>query len=420
MRPTRVVIVGGGVAGLTAAYYLRRGGAEVTVLERRRVGGGASGANAGWIAPAQAGPLPEPGLAAYGARSLTDRESALYVAPTQLPRMASWLIRFALRCNARDHRRGTQALGQLGRRAFELVEQLADDGVELELHRLGFVVAGRQRAGVEAFLAGRAPLRELGLQVPDRVLEAAELHELEPALADAVTSGVLVEQHWHVHAPQLMAALARRLREQGVVLEEGAEALDLARGADGRVREVRSSAGAHPADAVVLAAGAWSPALARGLGVRLPVAAGKGYSFEVALPQQPRHALLLLEPHVGASPLRDRVRIAGTMEFSGVGDGIDRRRVETIARGARQMLRGFDAQPLEDVRGGMRPIAPDGLPIVDRAPGHENVFLATAYSMLGITIGAPAGEALARMILSGERPAELEPFRATRFGWRTR
>jgi D-amino-acid dehydrogenase len=103
------------------------------------------------------------------------------------------------------------------------------------------------------------------------------------------------------------------------------------------------------------------------------------------------------------------------MEFTGVNTRIDQRRVNTILQGASSMLRGLDGARMENVWTGMRPIAPDGLPIVDRAPGHENVYLATAYSMLGMTIGLPAGEALAEMIVTGRRPAALEPFGAARF-----
>jgi D-amino-acid dehydrogenase len=205
----------------------------------------------------------------------------------------------------------------------------------------------------------------------------------------------------------------------GVRLEEGAEVSELV-GADGRTRSVRSSAGDHPADAVVLAAGAWSPSLARGLGFGLPVRPGKGYSVELVPEILPQRALLLLEPHVGCSPFDGRLRLAGTMEFSGVNARLDRRRIDAIVRGTSSMLRGLERPRLEDIRSGMRPIAPDGLPIIDRAPRHHNVYVATAYSMLGMTLAAPAGEALAELILTGRRPPALEPFRATRFSHRRR
>ncbi|MEA2333351.1 MAG: D-amino-acid dehydrogenase [Thermoleophilaceae bacterium] len=417
MSSQRVVVVGGGVAGLSTAYFLRRRGAEVTVLESRRMGSAASAVNAGWLCPGQAGPLPEPGLAAYGVRSLLDRDSALYFAPSQLPRMASWLLRFARHCNERDNRAGTAALARLARRTFELTETMAADGVEFELHRRGLLVAAQERAAVESFRAGLEPLRDAGLAVPERVLSGAEVREREPTLAASVSAGLHVEQHWHVHPPTFMAGLSARLREMGVALEEGTEVTELV-GADGRVRELRSTAGSFAADAVVLATGAWAPRLARQRGIRLPVQAGKGYSFEVGMARLPGHALLLLEPHVGVSPLGDRLRVGGTMEFSGINERLDQDRVDTIVRGAGRMLEGLESPQPENVWSGMRPIASDGLPIVDRAPRHHNLYLAAAYSMLGMTIAAPAGDALAELILTGRRPPELEPFSAARFARR--
>lgn len=291
--------------------------------------------------------------------------------------MLPWLARVARHCNRRDHESGTRTLAQLGRRSFELMEQFADDGVQFDLQRRGLVVAAQEPAAAQRFLDGLEPLRALGFRIPERVLQTDELHELEPTLGDAVQAGFLVEEHWHVLPASFMRGLTARLRDMDVRIEEGAEVLELAGDGD-RVRELRTAAGSFGADAVVLAAGSWSPALARGRRLRLPVEAGKGYSFELWPHTVPRHALLLLEPHVGCSPHGDRLRIAGTMEFSGVNRRIDERRVASIMRGVRSMLRDLGSGGPENVWSGMRPIAPDGLPIIDRAPRHENLYLATA------------------------------------------
>src|SRR5205085_4781129 len=142
VRQPRVTVVGGGVSGLCVAYFLRKAGVAVQVLETRRVGSGASSGNAGWVTPAQAGPLPEPGLLRYGLRSLVDRESALYFQPRQFVRMLPWLVRFARRCNETDHRKGRIALGALSERSVALLEEMAEDGIPIELQRLPLLVAG--------------------------------------------------------------------------------------------------------------------------------------------------------------------------------------------------------------------------------------------------------------------------------------
>src|SRR5438477_438338 len=112
--PPRVVVVGAGVAGLFCAYYLRKRGADVVIVDATTVGSRAASSwgNGGWICPAQAGPLPEPGLTAYGVRSLFDPDSALYLKPGYLPRLAPWLLRFRSYCNTRAYEAGTAALAE--------------------------------------------------------------------------------------------------------------------------------------------------------------------------------------------------------------------------------------------------------------------------------------------------------------------
>lgn len=410
----RIAVVGGGVAGLCAAYYLAQRDADVTVLEGNRAGSAASAGNAGWVCPAQAGPLPAPGVLREGLRSLAEPESALYFAPTYLPRMLPWLLGFARRCNRRDYRRGVQALARLGQRSFGLIERLADDGVRFDLHRRGLLAVAERRPALEAFLAGLEPLRDLGYRVPDRVLGGAEVRQLEPAISEHAAFGTLIEEHWHVDPVTLTAGLAARLRELGVRVEEGAEVVDLIV-RDERVRTVRTTAGDVEPDVVVLAAGSWTPRVARMLGLRLPIQPGKGYSFEVRPGVMPTRSLLLVESHVGCTPLGDRLRIAGTMEFSGVNTRLDERRLESIQRGAGRLVNGWRADDVRARWAGLRPIAPDGLPIIGPAGRLRNVHLATAYSMLGMTVAAPAGEALARAILDGASDGELAPFRPGRF-----
>ena len=143
----RVVVVGGGIAGLCCAYYLRRLDYDVTIVESNRVGSGASFANGGWLCPAQAGPLPAPGLTLYGMRALFDRDSALYFKPGEWSRLTPWILRFWTYCNEHDYAQGTGAIAQLGHDVFDLIEDMQAGGVEFELHKRGMVYAARSRGG---------------------------------------------------------------------------------------------------------------------------------------------------------------------------------------------------------------------------------------------------------------------------------
>ncbi len=408
-----MVVVGGGVAGLCSAYYLRQRGVEVTVIEARRVGSGASWGNGGWVCPAQAGPLPEPGLTWYGLRSLVDRSSALYFQLRKLPELTPWLLRFWTYCNPRDHEHGVQSLAALGHDVFDLVEEMRDDGVEFELHRQGMLVAARDPATAREELAKLHPMRAFGYELPDDVLDEAELHRLEPALAEQINGGFTVRQHWHVRPDSYTSGIADALRRMDVEIVEDAEVTAFETNGT-RVTAARTAGGDFSADAFMLAAGAWTSPLAKLLGVRFPMQAGKGYSFFVEPTVIPSHSILLADVHVGCTPLGDRMRIGGTMEFSGLNTRLDERRIDDIVTAAKRVFKPWASAEIEERWAGMRPITPDGLPVLDRT-SFSNTYVATGYAMQGVTLASPAGKAMAQFITSGSKPQLLEPFGIDRF-----
>jgi D-amino-acid dehydrogenase len=177
-----------------------------------------------------------------------------------------------------------------------------------------------------------------------------------------------------------------------------------------------------PVTGVVLAGGASSGALLRPLGIRLPLTAGKGYSFLRRLRARPSRPIHFGDIKVAVTPLSRGLRVAGTMELSGNNEILRRSRARAIARGAAPYFDGWDdlepgsgADALEELWVGRRPLTPDGLPIMDRVEPFENLFVATGHSMLGITLGPASGQNVAEFVLSGRRPEVLEPFRLRRF-----
>jgi D-amino-acid dehydrogenase len=293
------------------------------------------------------------------------------------------------------------------------VDSMVADGVEFELYKLGMLCATAEPAEARQVLARLEPMRRLGFALPDDVTVGDELHAIEPALSPRVTAGFRIDEHWHVRSSTMTEGLARSLRAKGATIVEGASVSAFELGAD-RVRAVRTDAGEWSADAFVLAAGSWTTRLARQLDVSLPMEPGKGYTFMIRPKTMPRHGILFADIHAGATPFGDRVRIGGTMEFSGFDRSVDMRRISSVFRLARDYIE-LEHPDYEEPWAGLRPMVADGLPVLDRAGRYRNAYLATGYSMLGMTIGPPAGEAMAEFVLTGERPALLEPFRLGRF-----
>lgn len=216
----------------------------------------------------------------------------------------------------------------------------------------------------------------------------------------------------------LTRGLARLAAEQGATILTATEALGFERNGR-RLTAVTTTRGRLRAQTVVLAAGVWSAGLARQLRVPLPVQPAKGYSITVTRPDgvPPQMPLYLPEGHVCVTPYDDRLRLAGTLELSGINSRILANRLEGIRQGAARFLIGVEmAEPLLTWRG-LRPMTPDGLPIIGPAAAFENLLLATGHNMEGVMFGPITGRLVADIVLRREARLDLWPLRPERFGW---
>ena len=413
---TRTIVVGAGIIGLACAYALRKRGREVLVIDQAQPGAACSSGNAGWIVPSLSGPLPGPGLTRTSLQYILRRDSPLYIAPRAAPGLARWLWRFWRCCNRRDFRRGLDAVANLNRRTLSQFDQLERDGLSFELHRDGLLFVFLDPGHMRATLADFEHYRSFGYEDP-RPLDGSALRELEPVLSDEVNSGFLVPNEYHVRPETLTAAYLAGLGSLQVPIQTGVAVLGPA-GRSGRSALLETSAGPIAGDEILITAGAWSGRLAERFGIRLPVQAGKGYSITLDGNAPPiTRPLYLGEARVGCSPFQGAVRFAGTMELSGINTVLDRRRVVGMRKGIARYLR-TPVAPDDGIEWvGMRPLTPDGLPLLGRLPGFENHYIATGHAMLGVTLAPATAEAMAEL-MTGIGPApELAAFDPGRFRW---
>lgn len=409
-----VVVVGGGVVGVAAAYYLAERGRGVVLLERGEVGSGASYGNAGLLLPSHSVPLAAPGVLGQGLRWMLDPESPFYLRPRLDPALLHWLWRFARSCTPSHVRRALPVLRDLHRASLALYREL------VTLHRLacgfeerGLLVLYRTPEGLEAGSREMEALAEHG--IAGEVVAGSGLMEREPSVLPDLAGGVFYPEDAHVTPGEFVAALARTAQGLGVEIRSGAEVTGF-RCAAGRVEGVRTVRGELRVREVVLAAGAWSPGVARSLGLRLPVQPAKGYSLTLLDPPSlPRIPLLLGEARVGVTPMGGLLRLAGTLELSGHDLAINRRRVEAIRRGAAGYLSGIEGVHVLETWAGLRPCTPDGLPILGRSPRHANLTLALGHCTIGQSLGPISGR-LAAQVVCGEQPdLDLAPLSLSRF-----
>jgi D-amino-acid dehydrogenase len=393
----------------------------VTVLDAGPPERAASHVNAGWIVPTLAEPVPAPGLISTSIKWMLHSDSPLYIKPRLDPAFLRWTLRFWRHCNPRDYLAGTEAVAALGSRALALYDAMRAAGVAYEEHRDGLLFAYRSRAALEHDYAALDPVRRFGFEISP-LMDGGALRDFEPSLAHAVSGGYWLPRERSVRPDSLVRGLVDHLQQGGVTVRQGARVDRIE--TDGKQVSAVIVAGEHvPAASVVVAAGAWTPSLLKPLRVAMPIEAGKGYSIDLAPPPLPApvgRPLYLHETRVAITPLTGMIRLAGTMEFSGLNHHIRQERVVAIARSAGWAIAGWPAEvatsgPAVKVWTGPRPMTPDGLPVIGRVPGFPNLIVASGHAMLGVTLGPATGDAVAELITTERAPEVIAPFAPDRF-----
>jgi D-amino-acid dehydrogenase len=406
---TRAVVVGAGAPGLCCARELRARGCDVTVVDAAAPGSGCSFGNAGLVTPSHVVPLAEASLLWKGLKWMLNPSSPFYLRPRLDFGLLAWLGRFAWAARRSNCEAHTPLLRDLLAESRRRFDGLADLDVGFEAK--GMLMLHRSPEG----RAGNVHEAEHGarLGLHPRLVAGAELEALEPGGLVRAGEAVFWPDDAHLDPARFTAALAREAKAEGVVFLQ-AEASGFAAGGP-KVRALRTSAGDLEADLFVLAAGSASPGLAKSLGLKLPMQPGKGYSFDVAPSRMPRLPSILAEARVAVTPLGDRLRLAGTMELSGMDLSIQRRRVEAIHR-APQAYLDLALPPIpESPWAGLRPCSPDGLPYLGPFARFPNLHAATGHAMLGIGL-APITGVLVAEAATGMAPSlPLEAFRPDRF-----
>ncbi len=413
-RECEVLVIGGGVVGVCAAYYLGRLGRKVTLVEKGAICAGSSFGNAGLVVPSHSVPLAAPGVAFKALGWMFNPDSPFYIEPRFDAARWRWLWRF--------WRSGTEAHV---RRAVPLLRDLhlASKGLFAELTRLeGMACAYEERGVLYAFNTGQGldggvaeAERLRGAGLPPQVLDRAQVEKLE-GLEVRVEGGVYYPQDAHLVPDRFVRGLSGHLAGQGAEVLEHTEVLGLVR-QGGRVGLVQTTRGDFAPREVVLAAGSWSPLLAGQLGFVLPIQPAKGYSITFKKPQAcPAVPLLLGEAKVGVTPMGEWLRFAGTLELAGLNLSLSQRRVEAILRAVPTYIPGLDptAMELVEVWRGLRPCTPDGLPFLGRVPGCENLTVAAGHATIGLSLGPITGK-LVSQVVCGTPQMDLGLLRVGRF-----
>ncbi len=412
-----VIIVGAGMIGLTTAWYLQERGVKVTIVDRKGVAAGSSWGNAGWLTPALTLPLGEPSVLMSGPKAMLSSKSPLYIPLALDPKLIKFLLGFAWHALPRQWHKSIAIFSKVNPLAMEPFFELAENGVkepvkEAKPFLAGFLSDKDRKVLLHEFDVVKAS----GGTVDFDLATGDELRTIEPTLSDAVASGVLLRGQYFINPPKYAESLAAAVEKRGAEIKTGFDVAEIDDSKDGvSVSSTPDDENAREiitADAVVIATGAWLDKLARRFGVKTIVQAGRGYSFSVKPEVIPSHPIYFPTQRLACTPLGDRLRIGGMMEFRNVDAPPDTRRIKTLVDAGRPMFQGVDWDSREEEWVGGRPVTADGHALIG-ATKNPRVFVAGGHGMWGIALGPLTGKLLAGAIV-GEADPVLKHFNPLR------
>jgi len=412
----KVIIIGGGIIGLSSAYYLHQLGWDITILDKGQLDDNCSFGNAGMIVPSHFVPLAAPGMVQQGIRWMFDSKSPFYVRPSFNMDLISWGLKFLKSANKKHVEQSAIPLRDLSLLSKQLYLDLAkQDHFNFDLHDNGILMLYKTAKTGEEELHMAEKARSLGLDaIP---LTAAECQTLQPNIKLDVLGAVHYRCDAHLTPGSLMAQLIKYLETAGVKIHRDNEVIKIEKQGN-KITKVHSATQEWDAGQVIIAGGSWSPEIAKLVGINLPLMPGKGYSFMFDEPAKRMHIpSLLMEARVSVTPMGDQIRFGGTMEIGPINHKINTNRVKGIAESIPRYFPDFKPAlpPEEKTWHGFRPCSPDGLPYIGRVNKFSNLTIATGHGMMGLSLGPATGKLVSELLSETAMSMPVEAFAAGRY-----
>lgn len=409
----QIIILGAGVIGLSTALFCARRGMKVTVVERRaHQRDGCSFGNAGMIVPSHFVPLAAPGMVALGLKWMWNPESPFYIKPRLDFDLVSWGTKFwkaATRARVDAAAPVLRDLSLLSRECFETM------GIDFGLVKRGLLMLCKEQRTLDE--EGHMAVKANALGIPAEVLDANATAALDPSVTMDVRGSVYFPKDCHLTPGRFIAALEDELSRLAVDFMWQTEVNGFET-EGGSLRAVKTSRGEIESDEVVLCGGVWSAELAKELGLKIPMQAGKGYSLTLANPRQlPELCSICTEARLAVTPMDGALRVGGTMEIAGIDESITQRRVRGITRAFPKYFPAFEEQDFAEVRpwSGLRPVSPDGMPYIGKTQRWKNLTIATGHAMMGLSLAPATGKIVADVLAGEKSPVALDLMSPDRF-----
>ena len=406
----KVIVIGGGIIGLSTAFYLRAEGHEVTLLDKGTITEGASFVNAGYLTPSHIVPLASPGMISKGLKWMLNSSSPFYIKPRLDADLISWGLKFMRSCSKKHVQRSLAVIKEINELSKGLYHEMHESlDFDFHLEDRGLLMAFQTSKAEKSEYSVMQAAQDLGLDVS--LLGVDEVNRLQPGIQMNIAGAFHYRCDAHSTPELFMNQLKQNTLKSGVEIHTETTVKNF-QVLGNSISSVVTDHQNFEADEVVLAAGAWTEELLKPLKIALSVQAGKGYRINVEAPTGISIPSVLMESKVGVTPMQGFTRFAGTMEIAGINHSIRVNRVNAIAKAATQYYLGLkiNVKDRKQAKCGLRPLSPDGLPFIGRHSSCSNLVLATGHSMMGWSLGPATGKLVTEIISNKKLSMPIDAF----------
>jgi D-amino-acid dehydrogenase len=412
-----VIVIGGGIIGLSSAYYLQQAGHRVTVIDKNDFSDNCSYGNMGYISPSHFIPLATPGIIWQGLKWMLNSQSPFYVQPSLNKSLVNWGINFVKSATKKNVDAAAVPLKDISLLSLQEYKLWATlPGFDFAFEHKGMLEIFKTSAVADHAWHTCEKAKALGLKV--EFLNAEQLQMLEPQTTIDATGAIFFMDDAHLYPNKLMTALKTHLTRNGVLLIPNEEVIRFENNGN-KITKVITTKNGYDCDEVVVATGAWSRELAAMMQTKLSLMPGRGYSFTLTDSLfKLNHPAILVEGRVAITPMDgNKMRFGGTMEIVSTSKPPRYNRVNGIIKAVKSFLPEFDIimPHSDDIWYGFRPCSADGLPYIGRIKNYKNVVIATGHAMLGLSLGPATGKLVSELINEEPGSIDLKPFTVERF-----
>ena len=405
-----VGVIGAGIQGVCISLCLIKKGFKVTLLDRSEPGNSASYGNAGHFSPYASVPINRPDILVDVPAMLLSSNGPLALKWNYVPKMIPWIIKFIKNCTNKKMKHTAKYMHQILDLALPAYDELFE---EIDISNLV------EKKGIMYFWNNQnLKSRELEINlrkelgVEQKLLNKHEIHDLEPNIRQVYDAGVFYPSARHARNPKkILEKLFELFIQKGGIFEkQNVEEIKY----ENEKPQIKTNKKIFSFDKAVIACGAFSKQLTDQMNEKIPLDTERGYHVHFKgyehLLQRP---VVFQNRGFGITPMEQGLRVVGTVEFGGLKNPLNKRRIKNLVRNAKYLFP--DLPEHEDEWLGFRPTLPDYLPVIGPSKKYKNILYAFGHHHLGWTLGAITGKIISKIINEENTNLDLNTYISTRF-----